>query len=120
MSKYEILKDAMQKYNTTHERRFNLQNGVLYIGTLNSPFNFTEQKFKDVEKFINQYGMLKETKDCYGDELYYKGLKWDDLTDKQKQSVIDSYKYAGENFITDSSRYPTLFENNRCFVEYSF
>jgi len=120
MTKYEFLKDAMHKFNLSHERRFKLQDGVLFIGTLDRPFKFTEQSFKEVEKFINKYGMLKEDKDCLADELYYKGFKWDELTDVQRQSVIDSYKYAGSNFITDASRYPALFEDNRCFVEYKF
>lgn len=116
---YTELKNEMQKFNNTHRRRFNLNDGVLYIGTYKSPFKFTEDDYLEAEQFINQYGMLKEDIDCYEDELYYKGLRWGDLNDAQKQSVIDSYKYAGENFITDSSRYPALFEDNRCFVEYS-
>ena len=114
---YTDLKESMKDYNRIYGERFILNGEVLYIGTLKRPFTFSQSDYKEVERFINKFGMFKPNDKCLGDELYYKGLKWTELTKEQKQSVIDSYK-DDEHFIKDPLRYNDLFNDNRCFLEY--
>lgn len=116
---YLELKESMRDFNTVYKNRFRLNGDVLYIGTLNRPFTFSEGDYGDAEAFINKFGMFKRNEDCLGDELYYKGLKWNELTKEQQQSVIDSYK-DDVHFIKDPLRYNSLFNDNRCFLEYIF
>ncbi len=117
--KFEDLRNSMSDYNKIYGPRFNVgSDGVsLKIGTYNHVFNFTVNDYKEVERFINKFGMFKPNDECLGDELYYKGLKWTELTKEQKQSVIDSYK-DDEHFIKDTLRYNDLFNDNRSFLEY--
>ncbi len=112
--KFNELKEAMRDYNKNHTERFKLNNGILYVGDYQFPFNFTESDYKKAEKFINKYGMLKEDKDCYGDHLWYKGLKWNELTEEQRQSVIGTY--AGKSNVVDPSLFESSFNENRSFL----
>lgn len=117
--KFEDLRNSMSDYNKVYGPRFNLgSDGVsLKIGTFNHVFNFTKNDYKDAEDFINKFSMFKPNEECLGDELYYKGLRWTELTEEQKQSVINSYK-DDKHFVTDPSKYDGLFNNNRSFLEY--
>lgn len=114
--KFNELKDALREYNKTHSVRFKISEDgkSLKIGEYQFPFNFTESDYKKAEKFINKYGMLKEDKDCYGDHLWYKGLKWNELTEEQRQSVIGTY--AGKPNVVDPSLFESSFNENRSFL----
>jgi len=121
---YEELVNKMIEVNKVYHNRFmvNKKEGRLAICGLD--FSFTPATYNNVPEydtsaldFINEYGMLKNNEDCLGKELYYKHLAWSELSDKQKQSVIDLYKDK-PNFIYDSSRWESLFNRNKAFLEF--
>ena len=110
------LKNTINNYNTNHNSRFsyNPETCSLLIGEYEVPFDFTPEDYKDALDFIEHYGMFKEDKDCLGDELYYKGFKWNELTDEQRQSVLD--KYEGFDNLVSEDRFEELFNENRSFL----
>lgn len=111
--------EEMKAVNSIYPNRFrvNKKDGTILIGELPESYSFTETNYKSALDAVNKWGMLKHNDECFGEELYYKGLKWDELTNEQRQSVIDFFK-NNKNFITDESQYERLFEDNRCFLEY--
>lgn len=113
------LKNKINNYNATHNNNrfgYNPETCSLLIGEYEVPFDFAPNDYKDALDFITKYGMLKEDKDCLGDELWYKGLKWNDLTLVQKDSIINSYNNHPN--MTTPDNYAERFENNMSFLTF--
>ena len=114
---YTELKDKINYYNAIHTNArfsYNPDSCTLLVGAYENPFGFTPSDYKDALDFIEEYGMLKDDKDCFGKELYYKGFKWEELNDAQRESVIDLYK--GYDNLSPESEFAELFNDNRAFL----
>ena len=115
---YSSLINEMRAVNAIYKGRFKVKDldKTILIGTYVVPFNFSEEDWKEAYKFIEEYGMLKVNEDCLGDELFYKGLKWDELTDVQKASILDSYE--GYPNLCDESEWAERFNHNVSFLNF--
>lgn len=103
---YNTLIKEMKAMNLIYPNRFriNKKEGTILIGEIPTPFSFTEETFDNSEPYmwsaldvINHYGMLKPNDECFGDELYYKGLKWDELSQEQRDSIINKEAAFAKN-----------------------
>ena len=114
---YQELVEKMRATNKVYENRFRVKGKEIMIGSLSWPLPFSENNYKKVLEIVNEYGMFKKNEDCLGNELYYKGLKWNDLTEQQRQSVIDLYK-DDSNYVSNPKEQARLFEEGFCLLEY--
>ena len=116
---YSSLINEMRAVNAIYKGRFKVKDSdkTILIGTYVVPFKFSEDDWKEAYKFIEEYGMLKANEDFLGDELFYKGLTWDELTDKQKESIIDSYEDY-KKYLCDESEWADRFSHNVSFLTF--
>ena len=110
---YNELKTAMSNWNATYYTRFTVRCDELSITGNSNRFKFTENDYGKVLDVVNKYGYLKPDSECYTLELYLKGLKWDNLTDKQKESTY--CRYIGNYYIPDD---PNFYDNNKNIQSY--
>lgn len=118
---YNELRTAMSNYNKK-EKRFKIDGDTLYIGDY-YPVKFNESNYLEALKIVNDYGMLKDNSECLGYELFYKGLNWNNLSKKQKDSIIDNAtQYANTQLnvsVIPSSMYEQSFHDNKSFLIYT-
>ena len=110
---YNELKTAMSNWNATYYTRFTVRGDELSITGNSNRFKFTENDYGKVLEVVDKYGYLKPDSECYALELYLKGLKWDNLTDKQKESTY--CRYIGKYYIPDD---PNFYDNNKNIQSY--
>ena len=119
---FEQLKEQMKKFNETYYNRFGIKDNQLFIKGYSHPVPFAEADYFKALQLVTDYGMFKPDALCRGKELYYKGLKWSELTREQQDSVVDySFSQCEHGFgieMLSESEYPAAFESNRMLYYY--